>query len=134
MVDDGLTRGMTEWVAGHVLRYHLGIDAHLLGQDGVWRNGVVPPLASDRTVGLLGLGELGRAVAAALGRPRLRRARLEPAARASCRASTSFAGEDGLEAVLRAAGHPRHAAAGDARPPRTCSTPAGWRCCPRARG
>ena len=66
MVDDGLTRGMTEWVTGHVLRYHLGIDAHLLGQDGVWRNGVVPPLASDRTVGVLGLGELGRAVARAL--------------------------------------------------------------------
>lgn len=66
MVDDGLTRGMAEWVAGHVLRYHLGLDTHILGQDGVWRNGVVPPLAADRTVGLLGLGELGGAVAATL--------------------------------------------------------------------
>ena len=46
MVDEGLTRGMVEWVSGHVLRYHLGIDAHLNGQDGVWRNGVIPPLAS----------------------------------------------------------------------------------------
>jgi glyoxylate/hydroxypyruvate reductase len=66
MVDDGLTRGMAEWVTGHVLRYHLGMDTHILGQDGVWRNGVVPPLAADRTVGVLGLGELGRATAHAL--------------------------------------------------------------------
>jgi glyoxylate/hydroxypyruvate reductase A len=66
MVDEGLTRGMAEWVTGHVLRYHLGTDAHVLGQDGVWREGVVPPLARDRTVGILGLGELGRATAAML--------------------------------------------------------------------
>ena len=39
MVDPGLTQGMVEWVAGHVLRYHLGTDAHVLGQDGVWRHG-----------------------------------------------------------------------------------------------
>lgn len=66
MVDAGLTRGMAEWVAGHVLRYHLGLDAHLLGQDGVWRNGVVPPLAPERTIGLLGLGEIGQVVAVTL--------------------------------------------------------------------
>jgi glyoxylate/hydroxypyruvate reductase A len=66
MVDDGLTHGMAEWVAGHVLRYHLGTDTHVLGQDGVWRNGVTPPLAPDRTVAILGLGEIGRAVAATL--------------------------------------------------------------------
>ena len=66
MVDPGLTRGMVEWVSGHVLRYHLGTDAHVLGQDGVWRHGTVPPLAPERTVAVLGLGELGRAVALAL--------------------------------------------------------------------
>jgi len=66
MVDPGLTRGMVEWVTAHVLRYHVGSDAHVLGQDGVWRHGVVPPLAPERTVAILGLGELGRAVAAAL--------------------------------------------------------------------
>ena len=66
MVDESLTRGMVEWVTGHVLRYHLGIDAHLAGQDGVWRNAVVPPLARDRRVGLLGLGVLGTAVGEAL--------------------------------------------------------------------
>lgn len=66
MVDDGLTEGMVEWVTGHVLRHHLGMDAHIHGQDGVWRAGIVPPLARDRTVAVLGLGELGRACAEAL--------------------------------------------------------------------
>jgi glyoxylate/hydroxypyruvate reductase A len=39
MVDDGLTEGMVEWVTGHVLRHHLGMDTHIHGQDGVWRAG-----------------------------------------------------------------------------------------------
>ncbi|MEM7710357.1 MAG: glyoxylate/hydroxypyruvate reductase A, partial [Pseudomonadota bacterium] len=34
MVDDGLTRGMVEYVAGHVLRHQLGMDPHLAG--GGW--------------------------------------------------------------------------------------------------
>ena len=102
MVDAGLTRGMAEWVAGHVLRYHLGLDVHILGQDGVWRNGITPPLAPNRTIGLLGLGEIGRAAAATLAglgfdlhgwsrRPR----DLPGIATAS--------GADGLESVLREA-------------------------------
>lgn len=66
MVDPGLREGMVEWVTGHALRHHLGIDAHVLGQDGVWRNDVAPPLARDRRVSVLGLGELGSACAAAL--------------------------------------------------------------------
>lgn len=66
MVDVGLTRGMVEWVVAHTMRYHIGTDTHVLGQDGLWRNTIVPPLAADRTVGILGLGELGRAAATAL--------------------------------------------------------------------
>jgi glyoxylate/hydroxypyruvate reductase A len=66
MVDQGLTRGMVEWVAGHVLRCHLGLDAHVLGQDGLWRDGIIPPLAGQRGVGMLGLGELGTAAAITL--------------------------------------------------------------------
>ncbi|MFO1104650.1 MAG: NAD(P)-dependent oxidoreductase [Amaricoccus sp.] len=66
MVDESLTAGMVEYVAGHVLRYHLGIDAQLAQQDGIWRNHVVPPLARDRKVGLLGLGALGGAVGVTL--------------------------------------------------------------------
>lgn len=66
MVDPSLTQGMIEYVLGHVLRYHLGMDAHILGQDGTWRNETIPPLARDRRVGILGLGALGSEVAQAL--------------------------------------------------------------------
>ena len=66
MVDPALTQGMVEWVTGHVLRHHLGLDAHVSGQDGVWRDDVYPPLASERPVTVLGLGELGAACAKAL--------------------------------------------------------------------
>ena len=59
MVDKGLTQGMKEWVLGHVMRYHLGIDLHIFGQDGQWRDWSAPPLANDRNVTILGLGALG---------------------------------------------------------------------------
>ncbi len=63
MVDPGLTEGMVDYVAGHVLRHHLGIDAHLAARE--WRP-EAPPLARDRRVGILGLGALGAACAEAL--------------------------------------------------------------------
>lgn len=66
MVNDELTEGMVEYVVGHVLRHHLGMDAHIHGQDGVWRNDVLPPLARERKVTVLGLGALGAASARAL--------------------------------------------------------------------
>lgn len=66
MVDPGLRHGMTEWVVGHVLRHHLGLDTHILHQDGVWRGDRVPPLAASRPVGILGLGALGSAAGEAL--------------------------------------------------------------------
>ncbi|MBD3680220.1 MAG: glyoxylate/hydroxypyruvate reductase A [Rhodobacteraceae bacterium] len=67
MVDHGLTEGMVEWVTGHVLRHHLGIDGNLAAQTGAWEP-KVPPLARDRKVSILGLGELGAACAQALAR------------------------------------------------------------------
>ncbi|ETX15460.1 hydroxyacid dehydrogenase [Roseivivax halodurans JCM 10272] len=68
MVDDeGLTRGMVEWVAGHVLRHHLGMDAHIVNPDHVWDHRP-PPLAPERRVTILGLGALGSACAEALAR------------------------------------------------------------------
>ena len=67
MVDFGLTQGMTEWVVGHTLRHHLGMDTHILGQDGAWRKNT-PPLARDRRIGVLGLGTLGIAAGTALAR------------------------------------------------------------------
>ncbi|MEV8466604.1 glyoxylate/hydroxypyruvate reductase A, partial [Fluviibacterium sp. DFM31] len=61
MVDPaGLTAGMVEWVTGHVLRHHLGIDAHIVNPDHDWVH-VPPPLAKDRKVTVLGLGALGAA-------------------------------------------------------------------------
>ena len=65
MVDHGLTQGMMEWVTGHALRHHLGMDRHIHGLNGVWDKHV-PPLAEDRGVTVLGLGALGSACAKAL--------------------------------------------------------------------
>lgn len=65
MVDHGLTNGMVEWVVGHTMRHHLGLDTHIHGQDGIWRP-EYPPLAQDRPVTVLGLGALGAACAKAL--------------------------------------------------------------------
>ena len=68
MVEEGLTRGMKEWVLGHVMRHHLGIDLHILGQDGQWKDWSAPPLASNRDVTVLGLGALGAECANALAK------------------------------------------------------------------
>ena len=65
MVDHGLTQGMIEWVTGHVLRHHLGMDAHIINPLHEWVP-VAPPLASERRVTILGLGELGTACAQTL--------------------------------------------------------------------
>lgn len=67
MVDSGLAEGMTEWVVGHVLRHHLGFDVQIREQNGIW-NPVVPPLARQRSVGILGMGALGQTCAVALSR------------------------------------------------------------------
>lgn len=64
MVDPGLARGMAEYCTGWALRAHLGMDRY--AQDGVWRNALTPPLAEGRQVTILGMGELGRSVAAML--------------------------------------------------------------------
>lgn len=61
MVDPGLVEGMVEYCLGHILRYHLNIDAHLNAT--TWQPDLMPPLARSRKVGVLGLGQLGLAVA-----------------------------------------------------------------------
>lgn len=65
MVDDGLTEGMVEWVVGHTLRHHLGMDRHIVNPDHVWDQ-TCPPLARERCVTMLGMGALGTACARAL--------------------------------------------------------------------
>jgi len=64
MVDPALTAGMVEYVVGHVLRHHLGMDRYILRQAG-WSQ-VSVPLARERPVAMLGVGALGQACAAAL--------------------------------------------------------------------
>ena len=66
LVDASLAASMREYVLFHVLRYHRAMDAY--EADGArqhWQPRPYPP-ASARTVGVLGLGELGRSVASAL--------------------------------------------------------------------
>ncbi|MBM1219731.1 glyoxylate/hydroxypyruvate reductase A [Ponticoccus sp. SC2-23] len=65
MVDHGMTRGMVEYVAGHALRYHIGMDGHIVNPDHEWAHRTTP-LAADRPVTILGLGALGAACAETL--------------------------------------------------------------------
>lgn len=65
MVDPALTAGMVEWVLGHALRFHLGMDRHIINPKHEW-DPTCPPIATERPVTVLGLGELGQACAAAL--------------------------------------------------------------------
>jgi glyoxylate/hydroxypyruvate reductase len=65
MVDPALTQGMVEWVTGHALRHHLGMDAHIVNPSRIWDN-TPPPLARERPVAMLGTGQLGTACATAL--------------------------------------------------------------------
>ena len=58
MVETGLTQGMADYVMGHVLRHHLGTDSYSFAKAGDWDE-TPPPVSSDRTVGILGIGELG---------------------------------------------------------------------------
>ena len=65
MVDPALTEGMVEWVVGHSLRHHLGMDRHLVNPAHLW-DPSCPPLARERPVTILGMGALGAACAEAL--------------------------------------------------------------------
>jgi glyoxylate/hydroxypyruvate reductase A len=65
MVDPALTEGMVEWVVGHSLRHHLGLDQYIVNPGRIW-NPTCPPLARDRRVAMLGTGALGEACARAL--------------------------------------------------------------------
>jgi glyoxylate/hydroxypyruvate reductase len=102
MVNSELTEGMVEYVTGHVLRHHLGMDRHILGQDGVWRNTILPPLARQRTVAMLGMGELGQACARALAGLNFRVMGWS-ATQKKIAGIATFAGQDGLAQVLGAA-------------------------------
>ncbi|MGO4907609.1 2-hydroxyacid dehydrogenase [Pseudorhodobacter sp. W20_MBD10_FR17] len=65
MVDPAMTAGMVEWVVGHSLRHHLGMDRHIINPSHIW-DPTCPPIAAERAMTVLGLGALGQACAAAL--------------------------------------------------------------------
>ncbi|MEM9342799.1 MAG: glyoxylate/hydroxypyruvate reductase A [Pseudomonadota bacterium] len=98
MVEPGLREGMVEYVTGHVLRHHLMIDRFLARQDR-W-DYAIPPLARDRTVGILGLGELGAACAEALAGLKFRV--LGWSRSEKDLGVETFSGDQGLRAVLTA--------------------------------
>lgn len=101
MVEEGLTLGMRDWVVAHVMRRHVGLDRHLAMGPGDWPRDH-PPLAKERRVTVLGLGELGAAAAQGLAGLGFqvtgwsRRAREVPGVRC-------LSGGAGLEEALRAA-------------------------------
>jgi glyoxylate/hydroxypyruvate reductase len=99
MVEPGMNEGMAEYFTAHVLRYHLDIDrAQAQSAAGLWQKWE-PPVARDRTVGILGLGALGTATAAMLAPIGFRLLGWSRTAKAlpgvDCRH-----GADGLDAVL----------------------------------
>jgi len=101
MVDTSLTEGMVEWVTGHALRHHLGLDRHIVNPAHLW-DATCPPLARARKVAMLGMGALGTACAqslAALNFNVVGWSRTEKATPGI----EGFHGEAGLEAALRGA-------------------------------
>ena len=66
LVDPHMTRAMTEYVTMQALRLHLKEPAYRRQQQAALWKPQVPPRASERRIGILGLGELGAASAAAL--------------------------------------------------------------------
>ena len=79
MVDPAMTDSMVEWVVAHTLRHHLGMDAHILGQDGIWRGECRVPAAGQRTTGDGSwAGRVGAGGGAGADRPQLPRDGLEP--------------------------------------------------------
>ena len=101
MVDPALTMGMVEWVLGHALRHHLGLDAYIVNPNRIW-NPDCPPLARDRKVAMLGTGALGEASARALQSLQFH---VEGWSRGpkSLPGLVTHHGRDGLKAALRGA-------------------------------
>jgi glyoxylate/hydroxypyruvate reductase A len=99
MVDESLTRTMVEYVLAQVLFYHRDLDLYEEQQRRAeWRL-VMPETAAARTVGVMGLGEIGRAVARGLVQAGFR-VRGWSRSKHTIEGVETFAGESGLDAFL----------------------------------
>jgi glyoxylate/hydroxypyruvate reductase A len=99
MVDESLTRTMVEYVLAQVLFYHRDLDLYEEQQRRAeWRL-VMPETAAARTVGVMGLGEIGRAVARGLVQAGFR-VRGWSRSKHTIEGVETFAGEGGLDAFL----------------------------------
>lgn len=67
MIEPGLDHGMAEYVSSFVLRFHRNHDALAAAQARkYWDGDLLPPLASHRRVGFLGMGRMAQACIDAL--------------------------------------------------------------------
>ncbi len=100
MVDPGLTATITDYAHFAVLRAHRGFDRFAEAQRAArWRH-ATPALAGDVAVAVLGLGELGTAVARRLADHGYRVAGWSRMAK-TLDGVTTFAGPDALAACVR---------------------------------
>ncbi|WP_300303677.1 glyoxylate/hydroxypyruvate reductase A [Ferrovibrio sp.] len=100
VVDGRLTVGMSEYVLLHVLRFHRQVDAMATNQrNRTWR--WLPPVdASERVIGIMGMGTLGSHVAKKLVDFGFQVASWSRSLKA-VDGVTSFHGDDHLEGFLR---------------------------------
>ncbi|MEM1236764.1 MAG: glyoxylate/hydroxypyruvate reductase A [Pseudomonadota bacterium] len=98
MTDEGMSEGMSDYVIAHIMRYHVGLDAHVTNPDRVWDD-TPPPLARHRTVGFLGIGALGGGCAQAAARLRFKVLGWSRSPK-ELRDVTTYSGRDGLKEVL----------------------------------
>ncbi len=99
LIDPALTEQMTEWVVMNVLRHHRLMPVYAQQQAaGQWRRHDIPR-AGARRVGLMGLGALGHAAAAALAPFGFPLAAWVRSAR-DWSGGELFVGAEGLEAFL----------------------------------
>jgi glyoxylate/hydroxypyruvate reductase len=102
LVDPALTQAMIETVLTHTLALHRQIPAYAKQQQArVW-NQLAQPSAAERTVGILGLGHLGRECATQLERIGFRVIGWSSRP-TTLEGITTFDGQSGLQAVLEQA-------------------------------
>jgi glyoxylate/hydroxypyruvate reductase len=99
LVDPALTQAMIETVLAHMLALHRQIPAYAKQQQARIWNPLAQPSASERTVGILGLGHLGRECATHLERIGFRVIGWSSRP-TTLEGITTFDGQSGLQSVL----------------------------------